>query len=121
MKPVSVLALVVLGVSAAGCATARLKVPEAVKSTPELRGEGYSSGLTLKQKDMKIGSYDVINIDRDWDKGSSAGVGPWQRDSKKKSFRYDVKAQGRVIHAECSEQAVQNSVGGWSKGKVTFG
>lgn len=107
--------------TAMGCAQPRLAPPSAVQAAQELKVEGYKAGTyTFRDKDLKIGSYEVTNIDRDWDKRSSTGAGPWSREASKKAYRYDVKAQGRTVHGECTELGVEHSIGGFGKGKLTL-
>jgi hypothetical protein len=106
-----------------GCgSTATLKPPASVGSAQELKVEGHSGSIkTFRDKDLKIGSYAVTNIDRDWDKGSSTSAGPWSRNAKSKAYRFDLKAEGHTLHGECTEQAVEQAVAGFGKAKVTFG
>lgn len=106
----------------AACTVASMKPPAGVANADQLRVEGYSGSVkTFREKELKLGSYSVANIERDWDKGSSASAGLWSRDAKKKAYRYDVKSQSRTLHGECTEQAVQQSIAGFGKAKVTFG
>ena len=121
MKPVHVIALLSLCLFGVACTPLRLKAPASVSQSTELKIEGYKQGsFSFKDKDLRIGSYQVTNIDRDWDEGSQTSVGPWQRDSSKKAYRFDVIAQGRTLHAECGERATQNQVAGWGTSKVTL-
>lgn len=103
------------------CTVATMKPPPGVATSQALPVQGHSGNMqTFKEKDLKIGSYAVTNIDRDWDKGTQVSAGPWSRDAKKKAYRYDVKANQRTLRGECTEQAVQHSVVGFGKMKVTF-
>lgn len=106
---------------AAGCTTATLKPPASVTGSQPLKVEGHSSVKTFKEKDLKIGSFAVTNIDRDWDKGSGVSSGPWAKTKGKKAYRFDVKGQERTLHAECTEEALTNAIGGFGKTNVTFG
>src|SRR5262245_27171516 len=91
-----------------GCTPVRLKAPEAVKASQELKIEGYSQGkFAFKAKDFKIGTYDVTGIDHDWQKGSGVSVGGYNASKSKNAYRFNVSAQGRSLHAECTEIAAQ--------------
>jgi hypothetical protein len=121
MNTRSVLAVAVL-ISTTACTVATMKPPPGVAGAKPLKVVGYSGSVqTFREKELQLGSYAVSNIDRDWDKGSSAGAGLWSRDAKKKAYRFDVKSQARTLHGECTEQAVQHSIAGFGKAKVTFG
>jgi hypothetical protein len=114
--------LAALVLSTAGCSMATMKTPAWAAETQALPVQGYSgNSYSFKEKEIQIGSYAVNNIDRDWDKGSKASAGPWSRDSKRKAYRFDVAAQGRTAHGECTEQAVEHGIAGFAKSKVTFG
>jgi hypothetical protein len=106
----------------AGCAPLTMQVPPGVASADALKVGGYSQSLKgLTNKDLTLGAYAVTDIDRDWNRGSSQSAGPFGRDSQKKAFRYEVKAQGQGLHGECTEQAVTHTVMGFEKSKVSFG
>lgn len=112
--------VVLLGL-AGGCATASMKPPPGVAAATPLAVVGHSGSVkTFRENEIKLGGYQVANIDRDWDKKSSSGAGPWSREAKKKAYRYDIQSQGRTLHGECTEQAVEHSVGGFGKQNVSF-
>jgi hypothetical protein len=109
-------------VAVQGCTPVRLKAPEAVKSSQELKVEGYSQGkFAMKAKDFAIGSYKVTDINHDWQKGSGASFGGYSASKKKNAYRFDVSAQGRTVHAECSAVAAEQGVAavGFGKSNVT--
>jgi hypothetical protein len=115
------LPFIVLLVLSGGCATARMKPPSGVSGATALPVSGHSGSVkTFREKPLQLGPYQVGSIDRDWDKKSSTSAGPWSRDAKKKAYRYDVTGQGRNLHGECTEQAIESSVAGFGKLSVTF-
>jgi hypothetical protein len=122
MKKTLIIGLSLAALAAAqGCTPVRLKAPAAVKSSQELKVEGYSQGkFAFKAKDFKIGAYQVTGIDHDWQKGSGVSAGPYSANKTKNAYRFDVKAQGRSVHAECTEIAAQQSIGGFGKSRVNL-
>jgi hypothetical protein len=121
MNKTLILGLSLAAITAApGCTPVRLKAPEAVKTAQELKIEGYKQGtFAFKQKDVTIGSYKVTNIDHDWQKGSGVSVGGYSAEKKKNAYRFDVTAQGRTVHAECTEIAAQQGFGGFGASNVS--
>ncbi len=104
-----------------GCSTATMKPPSSVTQSQRLAIQGHSGNTqTFREKNLEIGSYSVSHIDRDWDKGTQTNAGPWSRASNRKAYRFDVGAAGRLIHAECNEQAVSQDIAGIGQSKVTF-
>jgi hypothetical protein len=112
-----------VALASSGCTAAILKTPAWASESQTLAVQGYdgSKFTALKEQKIQIGSYAVENVDRDWDKTDKSGAGPWSRESKHKAYRFDLAAQGRTAHAECTEQAIEHSVAGFGKMKVTFG
>ncbi len=106
---------------ASGCTPITLKPPASVATALELKVEGHSDVKTFREKDLKIGSYVVHNIDRDWNRSTSLAAGPWSRESGNKAYRFDLKAQSRTLHGECTEAVAKNGIAGFGTSSVTFG
>jgi len=49
----------------------------------------------LVNEGFKLGSYEVEDVNRDWNKSGSVGFGPWSKDSKTTGSAFALKAQGK--------------------------
>ena len=102
------------------CEPMRASIPPNAAAGESLEVKGRKSGGIGKEPDFQIGTFAITAIDRDWNKSSSTGVGPWKRDASKRAYRFEI-AQGELsAHAECLEIGTANSVGPWGTGKVTY-
>ncbi|MFT3921329.1 MAG: hypothetical protein QM778_02215 [Myxococcales bacterium] len=125
MRIQSLLGLSVLTLVAAassGCGVRLLRTPTNVSDAQPIKIEGYSSkSRSFDNGVLKIGSYAVNNVDRDWQKGSGVEAGPFSKEKKKNAYRYDITAQARTLHGECTEEQVAKGVAGFGSTHVTFG
>jgi hypothetical protein len=116
-------ALAVIVASTTGCGTRLLRTPTNVQDAQAIKIEGYSaSSRSFDDGVLKIGSYAVNHLDRDWQKGSGVSAGGvFSKDKKKNAYRYDLTAQSRTLHGECTEEQVSKGVAGFGSTHVTFG
>jgi hypothetical protein len=114
--------LVLVAAASTGCATRILRTPTNVQDAQVLQVAGYSSNSrSFDNGVLKIGSYAVNNLDRDWQKGSGVSAGGvYSKDKKKNAYRYDLSAQSRTLHGECTEEQVSQGVAGFGSTHVTF-
>jgi hypothetical protein len=113
--------LVLLAVLAAGCKPVRLKTPDFVAGARELQVRGYKRGSHgFRESDIALGSYRVTGIDHDWDRSTSVKAGPRASESRKKAFRFDLRAEGRTLRGECTEEARRQGIGGFLSAKIAL-
>jgi hypothetical protein len=93
--------------------------PEAAKGEA-LAVKGYKANVIGREPDLEIGPFAISSIDRDWNKKTSTGIGPWSKESEKRAYRFDVRGENESVHAECLEVGTSNSVGPWGSSDVAF-
>ena len=67
---------------------------------------------------FKLGNYDVVDVDREWSSTSSAGFGPWSKETKTTGFSYALAAGGKKLPGKCSSVSSSQAVGGFSWGHM---
>jgi hypothetical protein len=67
---------------------------------------------------FKIGSYEVADVDRDWNSTKSVGIGPWSKETKTTGFAYALVAKGKKLAGKCSSESQAQAIGGFSWGSL---
>jgi len=107
----------------AGCATPRMAPPADVAGASEIltvSDRSRASGALVNES-FKLGSYDVADVNRDWDSKSSTGVGPWSKESKTTGFAFALKGQGKQLKGKCESEQKSNSILGLGGGAISWG
>jgi hypothetical protein len=103
---------------ASACATARMAAPADIASASEVltvSNRSRASGAFVNEG-FKLGTYDVVDVNRKWTSGESTGVGPWSKETKTTGFSYVLAAGDRKLAGKCSSTSSSHSVGGFSWG-----
>ena len=95
-----------------GCSNVRMAPPADVVAASEplvVTDRSRSSGA-LANESFKLGPYQVSGVDRDWDKGSKTGVGPWSKETQTTGYRYKLKGEATDLAGVCKSEAQRQSV-----------
>ena len=112
--------LPLLSASAMGCATARMAAPSDVANASEVltvSNRSRASGAFVNEG-FKLGSYDVVDVDRKWNSGDSVGIGPWSKETKTTGYSYALSSNGKKLPGKCSSESSSQGFGGFSWGSV---
>lgn len=105
-----------------GCSTPHMVVPaEIAKGSDEIAVTDRSSfSGALADESFKLGSYEIADVDRDWDSKSSSGVLGFSKESTEGGYSYKFKSGGAERTGGCMTEGGGKSVdlgGGMSMGK----
>ena len=103
-----------------GCATARMAAPADIAGNSEVLAvsdRSRASGAFVNEG-FKLGSYEVVDVDRKWDSSSSTGVGPWSKDTKTTGFSYALSSNGKKLPGKCSSETRSQGFGGFNWGSL---
>jgi hypothetical protein len=115
-----------LGVMA-GCAGPRMVPPGEVAKGSQVLEVADRSSMTgaLANESFKLGSFEVVDVDRDWNKSSGFGVGGYSKESTTTGYSYGLKGGGAAWTGACASKADSQGVavlGGqaaWGKTSIT--
>jgi hypothetical protein len=118
---------VVVGFGAAGCAGPRMVAPADVAKGSQILEVTDRSAMTgsLANESFKLGSFDVSDVDRDWNKKSSFSVVGYSDATTTTGYSYKLKAGGAAWDGSCASSASEQGVrvlGGsvdWGKTRIT--
>jgi len=100
------------------CATARMAAPADIAGASEVltvSDRSRASG-TFVNEGFKLGSYEVVDVNRKGTSGDSTAVGPWSKETKTTTFSYALAKSGKKLPGKCSSTSSSHSVGGFSWG-----
>jgi hypothetical protein len=106
--------------SVVGCATARMAAPADIASASDVltvSNRSRASGAFVNEG-FKLGTYDVVDVDRKWTSSDNTGVGPWSKETKTTGFSYALSTNGKKLPGKCSSTSSSSSVGGFSWGSI---
>jgi len=122
---------VILGVMGlgmvAGCAGPRMVPPAEIAKGSQVLEVADRSMMTgaLANESFKLGSYEVADVDRDWNKSSRFSVPGYSKDSTTTGYSYALKGGGASWTGSCASKADKQGVavmGGeaaWGKTSIT--
>jgi len=109
-------ASIVLG----GCATPRMAAPADIASASDVlvvSDRSRASGAFVNEG-FKLGSYEVVDVDRKWTSTDSTGIGPWSKETKTTGFSYALASKGKKLPGKCSSESSSHGIGGFNWGSV---
>ena len=117
----------VLGFAALGCAGPRMVAPEDVSQGSQVLEVTDRSSMSgsLVNESFKLGSFDVSDVDRDWNKKSSFSVVGYSNATTTTGYSYKVKSGAGAWEGSCASSANDKGVkvmGGsvdWGSTKLT--
>ena len=127
MTSVSKLAVLAVGVGLVGCAGPRMVAPKDVaqgSQTLEVADRSAMSG-SLVNEAFKLGSFQVTDVDRDWNKKTSFAVAGYSHDTTTTGYSYNLKTGADAWSGSCASAAKKKGVavlGGeaaWGSSSIT--
>ena len=103
-----------------GCATARMAAPADIAGASEVltvSDRSRASGAFVNEG-FKVGGYQVVDVNRNWDSTQGGGIGPWSKETKTSGFAYAVTAQGKKMSGKCESETSSQGFGGFSWGSL---
>jgi hypothetical protein len=116
-----------IGLIAAGCAGPRMVPPPDVTQGSQVLEVADRSSMSgaLVNESFKLGSLDVADVDRDWNKKSGFAVAGFSSATTTTGYSYKLKGPGVAWEGSCASSAEKKGVavmGGsvdWGKTKLT--
>lgn len=95
-----------------GCATARMGAPNDVTESSEVLtvSDRSSASGAFVDESFKLGTYNVADVDRDWNSSSGVGVGPWGKETKTTGFAFNLKGGAKALAGKCASETREQSV-----------
>lgn len=104
-----------------GCATPRMAPPSDIAAASEVlvvSDRSRASGA-LANEGFKLGSYEVVDVDRKWTSTDSTGIGPWSKETKTTGFSYALMSKGgKKLPGKCSSESSAQGLRGFSWGSI---
>ncbi len=75
----------------------------------------------LANESFKMGSFEVTDVNRDWNSGTALTTGPYSREEANGGYAFKFKAGGKVLLAGCASKSANNAVGLGGGMSLNFG
>jgi hypothetical protein len=116
-----------VGLALGGCAGPRMVAPKDVAQGSQTLEVADRSAMTgsLANESFKLGSFQVTDVDRDWNKKSGFSVIGYSNDTTTTGYSYNLKAGGEAWAGKCASSANKKGIallGGeaaWGSNSIT--